>query len=66
MLLHSVYWNCLHTGHMGSGIVLRQKEPRAQCTSVRSDNPSEDFILVLNSQGGVGYDMEVCDTPRIW
>ncbi|CAB1414743.1 unnamed protein product [Pleuronectes platessa] len=40
--------------------VLHQEEPRAHCTSVRSDHLSEDFILVANSsQGTVGYDMEV-------
>ncbi|KAJ8358729.1 hypothetical protein SKAU_G00152540 [Synaphobranchus kaupii] len=40
-------------------IVLHQEEPRAHCTSVRSDNRSEDFIPVPNSsQGTVGYDME--------
>ncbi|AWP12727.1 Hypothetical protein SMAX5B_021682 [Scophthalmus maximus] len=29
---------------MGPGIGLDQEEPRAHCTSVRSDNRSEDFI----------------------
>ncbi|KAJ8355029.1 hypothetical protein SKAU_G00225960 [Synaphobranchus kaupii] len=38
-----------------TGIVLHQEEPRAHCTSVRSDNGSEDFIPVPNSsQGTVG------------
>ncbi|CAB1445544.1 unnamed protein product [Pleuronectes platessa] len=36
-----------------------QEEPRAQCTSVRSDNCSGDFLLVTNSSQGTGYDMEV-------
>ncbi|CAB1422580.1 unnamed protein product [Pleuronectes platessa] len=44
-------------------IVLYQEEPRAHCTSVRSDNRSENFLPVPNSsQGTVGYDMEVCAT----
>ncbi|KAJ8359464.1 hypothetical protein SKAU_G00159890 [Synaphobranchus kaupii] len=51
--------NCLHTLATRPGIVLHQEEPRAHCTSVRSDNRSEDFIPVPNSsQGTVGYDME--------
>ncbi|CAB1429370.1 unnamed protein product [Pleuronectes platessa] len=38
-------------------IVPQQEEPSAPCTSVRSDNRSEDFILLPNgSQGTVGYD----------
>ncbi|KAJ8342163.1 hypothetical protein SKAU_G00320910 [Synaphobranchus kaupii] len=52
-----------HSGHMRPGIVLHQEEPRAHCTSVKSDNRSEDFIPVPNSsQGTVGYGMEVCAT----
>ena len=48
---------------MRPGFVLPQEELRAHCTSVSSDNRSEDFILVLNSsQGTAGYDMEVCVT----
>ncbi|KAJ8345989.1 hypothetical protein SKAU_G00301820 [Synaphobranchus kaupii] len=54
-----------HSGHMRPGIVLHQEEPRAHCTSVRSDNRSEDFIPVPNSsQGTVGYDME-CEPALI-
>ncbi|KAJ8374091.1 hypothetical protein SKAU_G00046710 [Synaphobranchus kaupii] len=54
-----------HSGHMRPGIVLHQEEPRAHCTSVRSDNHSEDFIPVPNSsQGTVGYDME-CEPALI-
>ncbi|KAJ8352103.1 hypothetical protein SKAU_G00235790 [Synaphobranchus kaupii] len=50
---------------MRPGIVLHQEEPRAHCTSVRSDNRSEDFIPVPNSsQGTVGYDME-CEPALI-
>ena len=46
-----------------AGIVLHQEEPRAHCTSVRSDSRSKDIIPVANSsQGTVGYDMEVCVT----
>ncbi|KAJ8339725.1 hypothetical protein SKAU_G00343580 [Synaphobranchus kaupii] len=37
---------------MRPGIVLHQEEPRAHCTSVRSDNGSEDFIPVPNSSRG--------------
>ncbi|KAJ8356578.1 hypothetical protein SKAU_G00193720 [Synaphobranchus kaupii] len=33
---------------MRPGIVLHQEEPRAHCTSVKSDNGSEDFIPVPN------------------
>ncbi|KAI4892783.1 hypothetical protein NFI96_006341, partial [Prochilodus magdalenae] len=32
--------------HMRLGIVVHQEEPRTHCTSVGSDNGSEDFILV--------------------
>ena len=50
-----------HSGRMRPNIVLHQEEPRAHCTSIRSDNHSEDFILVPNSsQGTVGYDLVVC------
>ena len=35
-----------HSGYLRPNIVLHQEEPRAHCTSVRSDNGSEDFILV--------------------
>ncbi|KAI1901946.1 hypothetical protein AGOR_G00039660 [Albula goreensis] len=31
------------SGHMRPGIALHQEEPRAHCTSARSDNGSEDF-----------------------
>ena len=42
-------------------IVLHQEEPRAHCTSVKSENRTEDFIPVpISSQGTVGCDMEVC------
>ena len=45
----------IHSRHMRLGIVLHQEEPRAHCTSVRSDNGSEDFIPVPNSsQGTIG------------
>ena len=48
---------------MKHGIVLHQGTPGAHTTRVRSDNHSEDFIPVPNnSQGTVGYDMEVCVT----
>uniref|UniRef100_A0A6Q2YV55 Kinesin motor domain-containing protein n=1 Tax=Esox lucius TaxID=8010 RepID=A0A6Q2YV55_ESOLU len=44
-----------HSGHMRTGIVLHQEEPRAHCTSGRSDDGSEEFIPVPNSsQGNVG------------
>uniref|UniRef100_A0A8C4T507 Golgi brefeldin A resistant guanine nucleotide exchange factor 1 n=1 Tax=Erpetoichthys calabaricus TaxID=27687 RepID=A0A8C4T507_ERPCA len=32
--------------HMKPGIVLHQEEPKAHCSSVKSDSGSEDFILV--------------------
>ncbi|CAB1451106.1 unnamed protein product, partial [Pleuronectes platessa] len=38
-----------YSGNMRPGIVLHQEEPRAHCTSERSDNRSEDFIPVPNS-----------------
>ena len=48
---------------MRPGIVLHQEEPRAHCTSVRSVNRSEDFILEPNSsQGTAGHDSDVCVT----
>ena len=48
---------------MRLGVVLHQEEPRAHCSTIRSDSQSEDFILVPNSsQGTVGYEMEVCAT----
>ncbi|TWW67510.1 hypothetical protein D4764_02G0005510 [Takifugu flavidus] len=34
----------LHPSHMRSGIVMDQEEPRSHCTSVGSDNRSQDFI----------------------
>ena len=39
-----------------------QEEPRAHCNSARSDNCSEDFILVTNSSQGTSYDLEVRET----
>nr|XP_033501215.1 nuclear GTPase SLIP-GC-like [Epinephelus lanceolatus] len=66
MVLHWIYVNGIsafviqelskHSGHMRPGTVLHQEEPRAQCTSEKFDNRSEDFILVP------GCDMEVCVT----
>ncbi|XP_062273108.1 uncharacterized protein LOC133978798 [Scomber scombrus] len=45
---------------------LHQEEPRDHCTSVRSDNPSEDCIPVPNSsQVTVGNDME-CEPAVIY
>ena len=50
---------------MRLGIVLNQEEPRAHCTSVKSDSRSEDFILVCNSgQGTAGYG-GLCNPLRI-
>ena len=47
--------DCLHTLATGG--------TRGPLHQRRSDNLSEDFILVPNSsQGTVGYDMEVCAT----
>ena len=53
----------IHSGDMRPGIVLHQEEPKSHCTSVRSDNHSEVFILLpKSSQDTVGYDMVVCAT----
>ncbi|XP_073321443.1 uncharacterized protein [Pagrus major] len=54
-----------HCGHMRPVTILHQDEPRAHCTSVRSDSRAEDFIPVPNSsQGTVGFDME-CEPALI-
>ncbi|CAB1439454.1 unnamed protein product [Pleuronectes platessa] len=47
------------TCYMRLSIVLHQKEPRAHCTRISSDNHSEDFFLVA-----AVYDMAVCATPQ--
>ncbi len=42
----------MHSGHIRPGIVLHHEEPRAHCTSIRSDNGSEDLIPVPKSSKG--------------
>ncbi len=40
------------SGHMRLDFIMHQEEPRAHCTSVRSDNGLEDFIPVANNSKG--------------
>ena len=52
-----------HSGHIRQDLILHQEKSRAHCTSVRSDDHSEDFISVPNSsQGTIGYGTVVFET----
>ncbi|KAI4896330.1 hypothetical protein NFI96_015778 [Prochilodus magdalenae] len=54
-----------YSRHMRPGIVVHQEEPRTHCTSVESDNGSEDFILIPNSsQGAVVKPALICEKHK--
>ncbi len=62
----SRHWLPMHSGHMRPGIVLHYEESRAHCTSIRSDNGSEDLIPVPKSSKGALTRWGLCDPPRIF